>query len=153
MYYRRKILLSLLEMFDGKLESIHLHKLLMLLSKSQENPSFDFVPNIHGCFSFQADADLKTLMKYEKVIERKDSFWEKIDEKSYVAELKQSDKQALFDVKKEYQRMSSKQLTDVIDRRHPFYALNSEIANANDSGQMWDKQVQSHEIKLFTIGY
>jgi hypothetical protein len=44
MYYRRKILLALLEIFDNKLEKISLQKLLMLVTKQQEKPDFHFVP-------------------------------------------------------------------------------------------------------------
>ena len=49
MYYRRKILLALLEAFDNKLDKISLQKLLMLLSKEQLKPDFHFVPYKFGC--------------------------------------------------------------------------------------------------------
>ena len=38
MYYRRKILLALLEVFDNRLEKINFQKLLMLVTKQQQNP-------------------------------------------------------------------------------------------------------------------
>ena len=61
MYYRRKILLSLLQVFDNKLEKIRLQKLLMLLAKLQLKPDYHFVPFKFGCYSFQSNADLSTM--------------------------------------------------------------------------------------------
>lgn len=78
MYYRRKILLALLEVFDNKLEKISLQKLLMLVSKQQEKPDFHFVPYKFGCFSFQANADLVTMTKYNQV-KAEGNYWLKTD--------------------------------------------------------------------------
>ena len=61
MYYRRKILLSLLEVFDNELEKIRLQKLLLLFTQKQDTPAYDFVPYKFGCFSFHANADLHTM--------------------------------------------------------------------------------------------
>lgn len=58
MYYRRKILLSLLEVFGNDLEKIRLQKLLLLFTQKQETAAYDFVPYKFGCFSFHANADL-----------------------------------------------------------------------------------------------
>lgn len=52
MYYRRKLLLAMLEAFDNRLNKISLQKLLMLLSKQQQKPDFHFVPYKYGCYSF-----------------------------------------------------------------------------------------------------
>ena len=50
MYYRRKTVLSLLEVFDNELEKIRLQKLLLLFTKKQESPAYDFVPYKYGAF-------------------------------------------------------------------------------------------------------
>jgi hypothetical protein len=42
MYYRRKILLSLLENFDGQLDKMSLQKLLFIYTRWQEKKAFDF---------------------------------------------------------------------------------------------------------------
>lgn len=156
MYYRRKILLSLLELFNGELEKIRLQKLLMLLSKLQEAPSFDFVPYKYGCFSFQANADLKTLTKYEQVGERGNS-WIKTDNKSYLEELKHSDKKALSDVYKLYGKKSADELIEYTYKKYPFYAINSTIADKVLEEEDWVKlqnlKTAFSENKLFTIGY
>jgi len=74
MYYRRKILLALLEAFDDRLEHDSLQKLLMLVSAQQLKPDFYFVPCKSGCFSFQANADLGMMIKYNQVALEGDSW-------------------------------------------------------------------------------
>jgi hypothetical protein len=76
MYYRRKILLSLLQAFDNQLDKISLQKLLFLLTRIQEKKSYYFIPYKFGCFSFQANADLSTLAKY-KLVEPSMKYWKK----------------------------------------------------------------------------
>jgi hypothetical protein len=49
-YYRRKVILALLESFDGELGKISFQKLLFLFTRHQEKPAFDFVPYKQGCF-------------------------------------------------------------------------------------------------------
>ena len=44
MFYRRKILLALMQVFGGELEKISLQKLLFLFMKHKQNPEYDFVP-------------------------------------------------------------------------------------------------------------
>jgi uncharacterized protein (DUF488 family) len=156
MYYRRKVLLSLLEIFNGQLEKIRLQKLLMLLSKFQEKPSFDFVPYKYGCFSFQANADLKTLIKYEQVIEDGKT-WLKKDSKSYIPELNYKDKKALSDINKLYRKKTTEELLEITYKRYPFYAINSTIVDKVLKGTDLEKvnKIKNafKDNKLFTIGY
>lgn len=156
MYYRRKVLLSLLEVFDGKLEKIRLQKLLMLFSKFQDKPSYDFVPYKYGCFSFQANADLKTLNKYEQVNEGGKT-WIKTDSKSYISELKQRDKKALSNINKLYGKKTSQELIEITYKRYPFYAINStileKVINGSDLEKVNKIKNAFSENKLFTIGY
>lgn len=63
MFYRRKLLLSLLEIFGNELEKIRLQKLLFLLTKKQVKQDYEFVPYKFGCYSFSANADLTAMVK------------------------------------------------------------------------------------------
>jgi len=54
MYYRRKIILSLLQEFGGKLKRTDFQKFLFLVSEHQKKRAFDFIPYKYGCYSFQA---------------------------------------------------------------------------------------------------
>jgi len=156
MYYRRKILLSLLEIFGGELEGIRLQKLLMLLSRSQEKPSFDFVPHTQGCFSFRANADLKTLSKYKQVIEQ-NGFWKKVEKESYITELKQKDRQALVEMKDRYEHKSLEDIVITINESYPFYAMNTTspygTINSTEPETGYNNETEANRNKLFTIGY
>lgn len=58
MYYRRRLLLALLQALGGRVEKMRLHKLLLLYMKQRGEMAYDFVPYRYGAFSFQANAGL-----------------------------------------------------------------------------------------------
>lgn len=156
MYYRRKVILSLIETFNGELEKFQLQKLLMLFSLYQKNASYHFVPYKYGCFSFQANADLATMKKYEWVEENEKS-WKKITKQSYFNELTESDKKALTELKNIFNHKSSEYLIKHSYRNHPYYAINSKIAHQVLNQEELKKVVKQKPIStkkaLFTIGY
>lgn len=156
MYYRRKVILSLIETFNGELEKFQLQKLLMLFSLYQKNASYHFVPYKYGCFSFQANADLATMKKYEWVEENEKS-WKKITKHSYFNELTESDKKALTELKNNFNHKSSEYLIKHTYRNHPYYAINSKIAHQVLNQEELNKVVKQKPIStkkaLFTIGY
>ena len=78
MYYRRKLILGILEEFGGKLNHTNFQKILFLVTRKQAKKSFDFVPYKYGCFSFHANQDMLTLGKYnivESSTEKRTSNW------------------------------------------------------------------------------
>ncbi len=157
MYYRRKILLSLLEMFGNELEKTRLQKLLMLFSQKQEIPAFDFVPYKYGCFSFQANADLLTMIKYGQVSMQMKK-WVRTEEKSRLNELTPMDRQVLIELEKEYGNISVQKLIEFTYKKYPYYAVNSTILE-KVLGKEEQKRVTAHLAGipknpcLFTIGY
>jgi len=66
MYYRRKIILTLIERFGGELKSTDFQKLLLLFTRRQQKPAFEFVPYKFGAFSFRVRADKGTVIKYSQ---------------------------------------------------------------------------------------
>lgn len=74
MFYRRKIILGLLEAFGNELEKIRLQKLLFLLSRQQAMPDYDFVPYKFSCYSFSANADLTAMVKKGILTETESDF-------------------------------------------------------------------------------
>ncbi len=64
MFYRRKVLLGLLEALNRQVPGTDMQNYLFLVSREQENPSYHFIPYHFGCYSFQASADKRTLAKY-----------------------------------------------------------------------------------------
>lgn len=156
MYYRRKILLTLLQVFDNKLEKMSLQKLLMLLANKQSIPGFYFVPYKYGCYSFQANADLKTMIKYGQVGEEENS-WVKTDPTNYLPELKENDRMALRAIKCLYGDKSKTELIQLTYRRFPYYALNSNIAhevlNNKELQAIEEIRPEYSSTVMFTIGY
>jgi uncharacterized protein (DUF488 family) len=156
MYYRRKIILSLIETFGGELEKFQLQKLLMLFGIYQKNPSYNFVPYKYGCFSFQANADLATMRKYEWV-EEGEEYWKKTTNQSYLRELTVEDQKALLELKNNFSGKSSDYLIKHTYRNHPYYAINSKIAHqilSVEELEKVEKQKTFSKTKaLFTIGY
>lgn len=67
MFYRRKVILALVQCFGGSLGKTQLEKMLKLYTQKQEKPDFHFVPYKYGCYSFQAAADISTMQKYGQV--------------------------------------------------------------------------------------
>lgn len=156
MYYRRKVLLTLLDQFGGKLNKISLQKLLFLLVSLQDKKSFHFIPYKYGCYSFQANADLKTMTKYQQISES-ETYWEKIDKKDYTIELNTKDKAALKFTKSQYGNFNCDELIELTYRNYPFYAINSKIADKfltlDELKIVQNQRPQKKEIVLFTIGY
>ncbi len=156
MYYRRKILLALLDQFGGEVDKISLQKLLFLLAKHQDKKSFHFVPYRYGCYSFQANADLKTMTKYEQTFES-EKYWKKVDEKDYSLELNAKDKAALRLIKSQYGNLDSNELVELTYKNYPFFAINSTIADKfltkEELIRVENLRPRKEETVLFTIGY
>jgi uncharacterized protein YwgA len=74
MFYRRKVILALFQLFDGQLEKIRLQKLLFLFSQRQLKAEYDFIPYKYGCYSYSANADLTTMVKKGILTETESSF-------------------------------------------------------------------------------
>lgn len=156
MYYRRKILLALLEVFENKLDKISLQKLLMLLSKQQSKPEYSFVPYKYGCFSFQATADLQTMAKYGQVINQGND-WIKVDETKYILSLKEKDRQVVRYIKHLYGNKTSDELIHLTYVKYPQLAINSIIAKDKLTPEEYKKVIDAkpklNKTILFTIGY
>ena len=62
MFYRLKIILAILQLFDWQLEKIRLQKLLFLFTNKQEKAAYDFIPYMFGCYSYSANADMTAMV-------------------------------------------------------------------------------------------
>ena len=135
LYYRRKILLALMQCFNGQLTAIELQKYLFLFTRNQETKVYDFVPYQYGCFSFQANQDIATLEKY-----------------GYIA--KDDNNRIMLAKTEDYMMM-----LDMFDQQYPYYATKSVIASSvlADCPEYLEKieNQKRHfaEPQLFTIGY
>lgn len=156
MFYRRKIILALLEIFGGQLEKIQLQKLLFLFTKRQTKPDYEFIPYKYGCFSYSANADLTTMVTKGFLVD-KDSRLLRADKTSYFKVLKEEDRKLLADIKRSYGGMDSNALMRHTYLNYPYYAINSikakEILSPDELKKVNLAKPHSDKEVLFTIGY
>ena len=156
MFYRRKVILSLFEEFGKELEKLRFQKLLFLLSKYQEKPSFDFVPYKFGCYSFHATADLRTLQKYG-YIEEGAKNWTLLKNERLLDKLTVEDQNNIKRLKKYHGSSSVDKLIKTTYKKYPYYAIKSEVAerhlNSTELSEVKALIPSDNEKMLFTIGY
>jgi uncharacterized protein (DUF488 family) len=155
-FYRRKIILALLQLFDGQLEKIRLQKLLFLFTMEQPRAEYDFVPYKFGCYSYSANADLTTMVA-KGLLEESDKYFIKLDKQDYLKFVRPDDLKRLQKVKTEHGRMSTKELMKHTYITYPFYAIRSEVATEILTKTELEKvkaaRPNGAETILFTIGY
>lgn len=99
MYYRRKVLLALIEKSDKKrIGKLNLQKLLFLFCQKQSKPIYDFIPYHYGCFSFQANKDLSLLSNFYNLVENNEKEWKLKTEESFFIQLKTEDSVILSEI-------------------------------------------------------
>ena len=156
MFYRRKIILALLQLFDGQLGKIRLQKLLFLFTIRQAKPDYDFIPYKYGCCSFSANADLTTMVR-KGLLEESEKDFIKLDKKNYLKLLILEDQKHLLRVKTEYGGMSGRSLIKQTYMNYPFYATKSEMAvnilDKQELEKVESAKPKSNKTILFTIGY
>jgi len=160
LYYRRKILLALLETFEGELTAKSLQKYLFLFTRKQEKKAFDFVPYKYGCFSFQANQDIATLKTYGYIdVKNTDDgrFIQLKGKDNFISSLELFDRQYLLDIKNDFGSMQQNELIKYTYVYYPFYAIKSSIAQSMLTQEEYAKVQQQirtfSDSVLFTIGY
>lgn len=119
MFYRRKIILALIESFNNEIHKVSLEKLLFIFTRYQEKPAFDFVPYQISYYSFQYHEDLR-IMLVDKLIYDAGNSWQKTGDTSYVATLKPKDKQVLLYVLNKFGKSTPDELDAFITKNYPF---------------------------------
>jgi len=156
MFYRRKILLSLLQLFDNELEKIRLQKLLFLFTRRQVKREYDFIPYKYGCYSYSANADLIALTSKGLLEETSNSFILRV-QSDYLKALNEEDSITLQDIKATFGTLSYNSLMKYTYTRYPYWAINSTVAGSilstSEMETVYQSKPKSHEIILFTIGY
>lgn len=156
MFYRRKIVLALLQLFEGELEKIRLQKLLFLFSQKQVKSEYDFVPYKFGCFSYSANADLAKMAAKGLLIESETTF-KRTDFNDYTMTLKEADRKLLFEIKKLYGGMDANALMRHTYINYPYYAIHSvkakSILSPNEMDRVDAAKPRNEDTVLFTIGY
>lgn len=159
-YYRRKIILALLQMFEGELLSTPLQKYLFLLTRMQKEKTFDFIPYKFGCYSLQANHDLTVLEKMgylEKVQRNNSTLWKLKSKDDFIGVLKTDDLSALNNL---YRNFSGLRTADLIKHtylNYPFWAINStilcDVLTMEERKKVLEQKNISDLKCLYTIGY
>lgn len=156
MFYRRKIILALLQVFENELDKIRLQKLLFLLSMHKLTSEYDFVPYKYGCYSFSANADLIAMVNKGILIET-NSHFKKNDATDYLKLLKSNDKNKIVELKALYGRMNANSLMKHTYINYPFWATKSLKAKELLDEVQYQKVLNSipniERTILYTIGY
>lgn len=156
MFYRRKIILALLQLFDGQLDKIRLQKLLFLFANKQAKAEYDFIPYKFGCYSYSANADMTAMVTRGFLTEDEKTFAKK-DPTDYLKQLKPADLKLLQEVKANYGKMSATALMKHTYINFPFYAIKSEAAEGILTKDELEKVIKAkpkgNKTVLFTIGY
>lgn len=156
MFYRRKIILAILQLFDGQLDKIRLQKMLFLFTQRQVNSEYDFIPYRFGCYSYSANADMTAMVTRGFLTEDEKTFVKK-DSNDYLKQLKPADLKLIQEVKTLYGKMSATALMKHTYLNFPFYAIKSEVAEnilSKEELEIVNKsKPKSSSTILFTIGY
>lgn len=153
MYYRRKLLLALLEVFDGSLKRTDCEKLLFNFCKMTGKNHYDFFPYQYGPFSFLSYYDKRRLTELNLLKAIED--FELKTSHSYLKEMTPADKNTLL--KLEASGLRGRNLIRKTYREYPQFAARSKIIT-----ELFDleeiKQIQftwntDKEPFIYTLGY
>ncbi len=160
-FYREKCLAALMEKLSDWATGIQIQKLVFLLTDSQEERSYDFMPYRYGCYSMQLSQDLWRLTN-EGILEYEE------DGSNQRYKIARNDLQLNKLIRPEDQigidriirRFGALSVTDLIRhtyQNYPFFAINSKIAkdilNESDYLHVMRQRPQKTERSLMTIGY
>lgn len=157
MFYRRRLLLALLQTLEGPIGLRDFQKQLFLFTGEQPSPAYDFVPYKYGCYSFTAEADRQALIRSGILRHSQEWAWvrERPDE-DYSQLLFPEDWSLLVRHRNQFGDLRGHRLVRQTYLNAPYYASRSEIAR---------EHLSEEEIKairkpppqggpaLFTIGY
>jgi uncharacterized protein (DUF488 family) len=156
MFYRRKILLALLQVFGNELDKMHLLKLLFVFTQKQTKKAYDFIPYQYGCFSYSVYADMNVLVQ-KSILKENNNRIVLNEATDYFRQLKQEDKNYLQQIKSQLGTISNDDLIHYTYVNYPYWAIKSTIASKVLSKTEYEKILQvtpkSDETILFTIGY
>lgn len=159
-YYRRKIILALLQKFNGELLSTPLQKYLFLLTRLQKEKAFDFIPYKYGCYSLQANQDLMVLEKMGYILREQNKnaiSWKLISKDDFIGAIKKEDLSCLNNIFRTFSEYHTNDLIKYTYLNYPFWAINStilnDLLNTEERSKVLQHKKQSNENTLFTIGY
>jgi hypothetical protein len=155
MFYRRKILLSLLEACGGQLSKTDMEKLLFAFCRERDINYYDFFPYHFGCFSFLSYQDKRVLTQQGYLVD--DNAFVLKSKKSVFGELKDDDKRSLREFVNRTSNLRGNALVRDIYLKYPYYACRSDIKGRiltpEELCVVDSYTPRGDETCLFSIGY
>jgi uncharacterized protein (DUF488 family) len=159
-YYRRKLLLGLIQKLGGEVLSTPLQKNLFLLTRQQKEKSFDFIPYKYGCFSLLANNDLNVLERMGYINKKYNGtsiLWQLVSKDDFINQLRTEDKSALNYIHNTFGHFSGNELIKYTYVNYPFWAINStildDLLDKEEKQKVLLQKKKVSDNSLFTIGY
>lgn len=163
MYYRRKILLALIEVFGGSLQNTDCEKLLFNFCQQTKKNHYDFFPHKFGPFSIMSYYDKRRLIDLG-LLKPTDDFQLSTTLRpgsgqahSYLNELTPADRTAMLKFKSQIGDLRGDRLLKKIYRDFPQYTSRSKIAGryftADEINQLQFAWNTDTKPAVFSIGY
>jgi hypothetical protein len=128
LFERHKRLLSLLDALGGEVGHLDFQKLLFLYCRETEaTPTYEFVPYKFGAFSFTSYDDKRKLVA-QGLIEEQDRTWKLTAEGRKAATVPPLTRMRMDKFARRNAELRGEALVAEAYRRHPFYAVRSEIS-------------------------
>lgn len=128
LYDRQKTLLVLLDALGGEVGGLDFQKLLFLYCHElQQSPSYEFVPYRYGGFSFTSYADKRRMIEV-RLLADEERVWKLTQAGRAAASLAPPVRQGIERFARQYENLRGDALVAEVYRRHPYYAIRSEMA-------------------------
>lgn len=156
MFYRRKLLLALIELCGGKIKRTDCLKLLFLFCQYTTRNYYDFFPHKYGSFSLLVYQDKKRLTTLG-FLRNANNFELTSPDRSFVHEIKKQDQQSLTSIVSNLGHVRGKELIKKTYLEFPEYTCRSEILetilNQQEIIHIKTSWNMDNTPCLFTIGY
>jgi hypothetical protein len=155
MYYRRKVLLALIETFGGTLKRTDCQKLLFLFCQYTHKNHYDFFPYKFGSFSYMVCQDKDRLTDLQLL--KNSNYFELLNHGTFFSQLNSAEQSVLLSMKSRFYGLRGKELIRKIYLDYPQFTCRSRILsnimNPEEIKQIKREWKTDHTPTLFTIGY
>ncbi len=155
MFYRRKILLGLIEAFGGRLKRTDCQKLLFVFSQVTLRNYYDFFPHHYGSYSIVLNYD-KECLSQQGLLTSIDDF-QLNSRQSFLSQLKPDDRSVISFMAHDMRGIKGKALIRKVYLEYPHFArrsqIISDILNPAEVRQVEIWWNTDSSACLFTIGY
>jgi uncharacterized protein (DUF488 family) len=158
LFDRQRRLLALLDAHDGEAGLLDFQKLLFLYCQEVEESPYEFVPYKYGGFSFTSYADKRKLTE-QGLLANEEGIWKLTESGKACAAVPPLTRMKMDEFAKRHEKWRGDALVAEAYRRHPYYAIRSEIAErvlAGDAAALQEinkARPIARSAGLCTIGY